>query len=143
MNKVILLGRLTRDVEIRYTQSAEPMAVASFALAVDRAYKKDGKTETDFFNCVCFGKRGESISQYFHKGNKIAVSGRLQVNNYTDKEGNKRTSINVVVEEFDFCENKGSGEQPQSYPQSAPANNSGPDGFEFTDAGSYGNDLPF
>lgn len=149
MNKVILLGRLTRDVEVRYTQSAEPTAVASFAIAVDRAFKREGEPDVDFINCVCFGKRGENISRFFHKGNRISVVGRLQVRNWTDNNGQKRVSTDVVVEEFDFCESRASGEYSQSsapsYPQStpAPSGNSAPDGFFFSEDGADDNDLPF
>lgn len=104
MNKVILMGRLTKDPETRYTQAAEPMAICRFTVAVDRPYSKG---ETDFINCVCFGKRGETIGQYFHKGNKIALTGRIQTGSYTDQQGNKRYTTDIVVEDFEFVENKG------------------------------------
>ena len=110
MNKVILLGRLARDVDLRYTQAAEPVAVCRFTVAVDRPYsrnRQENEPTADFINCVCFGKRGESINQYFSKGNKIAVQGRLQVSTYKDQQGNKRYSTDVVVEDFEFVENKG------------------------------------
>ena len=110
MNKVILLGRLSRDVDLRYTQAAEPVAVCRFTVAVDRPYsrnRQENEPTADFINCVCFGKRGESINQYFSKGNKIAVQGRLQVSTYKDQQGNKRYSTDVVVEDFEFVENKG------------------------------------
>lgn len=110
MNKVILLGRLTRDPEVRYTQSAEPLAVASFSIAVDRRFKRDGEQDVDFINCVCFGKQGENISRFFKKGNRIAVVGRLQVRNWEDNNGQKRVATEVVVEEFDFCESRASSE---------------------------------
>lgn len=113
MNKVIMLGRLTKDVEVRYTQAAEPLAVARFAIAVDRPFKREGAPEADFFNCVCFGKRGENISKFFRKGSKIAISGRLENNNWTDKDGQKRYDIVVNVEYFDFCESKGGNAAPQ------------------------------
>lgn len=109
MNKVILLGRLGKDPEVRYTQAAEPLAVCRFSIAVDRPYKKDrqeGEQTCDFINCVSFGKRGESIGQYFHKGNRIAVTGRIQVSSYNDQQGNKKYSTDVIVEYFEFCENK-------------------------------------
>lgn len=154
MNKVVLLGRMAREPEVRYTQSAEPLAVCSFAVAVDRPYsrnRQEGEPTADFINCVCFGKRGESIGQYFHKGNRIALTGRIQTRNYTDQQGVKRYVTEVIVDDFEFCENKGSGEYSQSsapsYPQSAPTpvNNAAPDGFMFTDAGGDAgdNDLPF
>lgn len=105
MNKVILIGRLTRDPETRYTQSAEPTAVCKFTVAVNGPYNK-GESTADFINCVCFSKRGEAIGQYFHKGNRIAITGRIQTGNYTDKQGNKRYTTDIVVEEFEFVENK-------------------------------------
>ena len=148
MNKVILLGRLAKDVEVKYTQAAEPLAVANFSIAVDRSYKKDGEVTADFFNCVCFGKRGENIGQYFHKGNKIAIVGRLQNRTWTDNNRQKRYATDVVVEEFDFCESRSSSEYSQSYtpsyPQSAPmqGNNSPADGFFFSED-SGDDDLPF
>lgn len=109
MNRVILLGRLGKDPEVRYTQSAEPLAVCRFSVAVERPFsrnRQEGEPTADFINCVCFGKRGENIGQYFRKGNRIAVTGRIQVSNYTDQQGNKRYSTDVVIEDFEFCENK-------------------------------------
>lgn len=109
MNKVILLGRMARDPEVRFTQGNEPMAVCRFAVAVDRPYssrRTEGDATADFINCVCFGKRGENIGQYFHKGNRIAITGRLQVSNWQDNNGQKRYSTDVIVEDFEFCENK-------------------------------------
>lgn len=109
MNKVILIGRLARDPEVRYTQSAEPLAVCSFAVAVDKPYSKnrqEGEPTADFINCVCFGKRGENIGHFFRKGNRIALTGRIQTRNYTDQQGNKRYVTEVVVDNFEFVENK-------------------------------------
>jgi single-strand DNA-binding protein len=109
MNKVILLGRMARDPEVRFTQGNEPTAVCRFSVAVERPFsskRKEGDATADFINCVCFGKRGENIGQYFHKGNRIAITGRLQVSNWQDKNGQKRSSTDVIVEDFEFCENK-------------------------------------
>ena len=109
MNKVILLGRMAREPEVRFTQGNEPTAVCRFSVAVERPYsskRKEGDATADFINCVCFGKRGENIGQYFHKGNRIAITGRLQVSNWQDNNGQKRYSTDVVVEDFEFCENK-------------------------------------
>ena len=103
MNKVILLGRLARDPDVRRTQGNEPMAVCRFSVAVERPYsskRKESDATADFINCVCFGKRGESIGQYFHKGNRIAITGRLQVSNWQDNNGQKRYSTDVIVEDF-------------------------------------------
>ena len=146
MNKVILLGRMARDPEVRFTQSAEPMAVCRFAIAVDRPVRRDsGERNVDFINCVCFGRRGENIGQFFHKGNRIAVTGRLQVNEYTDQSGNRRFSTDVVVDEFDFCESRndssaGGYTAAQSAPSPAPAQ---PDGFYSVDSDTDDEDLPF
>ena len=151
MNRVILLGRLARDPEVRYTQSAEPLVVCRFAVAVDRPYsrnRQENEPTADFINCVCFGKRGESINQYFRKGNRIAVQGRLQVSNYTDQQGNKRYSTDVVVEDFEFVESRNEranssegGFNPAPAPQSsvAPAPSAG---FSI-DSDAEDEDLPF
>lgn len=105
MNKVILMGRLTADPEMRYTQSN--MGVARFSLAVDKRMKsQDGKRDADFFNIVAFDKSAEFVSKYFKKGQQVLVEGRLQNNNWTDKEGNKRISTEVIVEQTYFADSK-------------------------------------
>lgn len=106
MNKVILMGRLTRDPEVRYSQGAEPKAIARYSLAVNRRFKRQGEQDADFIPCVAFGKQGEFAEKYLSKGRLIAVSGRLQVRNWDDNNGNKRTTIEVVVEEQYFAESK-------------------------------------
>lgn len=106
MNKVILMGRLTRDPEVRYSQGAEPKAIARYSLAVNRRFKRQGEQDADFIPCVAFGKQGEFAGKYLSKGRLIAVSGRLQVRNWDDNNGNKRTTIEVVVEEQYFAESK-------------------------------------
>lgn len=103
MNKIILIGRLTADPEIRIKGSTQ---WANFSLAVDRRFKKEGAPTADFFNCVAFGKLAELFNQYVFKGSKIAITGEMNQDNYTDKEGNKRYSWQVVVEQMDFCESK-------------------------------------
>ena len=113
MNKVILMGRLTRDPEVRYSQSAEPVAISRFSLAVDRRYKRDGEPDADFINCVAFGKTGEFVEKYFRKGQRVAVEGRLQVRSY-DKDGVKQWSTEVVVENNYFADSKVQGEQTQA-----------------------------
>jgi len=105
MNKVILMGRLTKDPEIRYSQGAEPLAVARYTLAVNRRFKRQGEPDADFINCVAFGKAGEFAEKYFQKGQMISVIGRLQVRSWDDK-GQKRWSTDVVVEEQYFAESK-------------------------------------
>ena len=151
MNKVILIGRLARDPEVRYTQSAEPLAVCNFSVAVDRPYSKnrqEGEPTADFINCVCFGRRGENINQYFRKGNRIAVTGRIQVRNYTDQQGSKRYVTEVIVDDFEFVESKSeraaSGSASSYTQQSAPQNaNTAPEGFFFTEDNVDDADLPF
>ena len=137
MNKVILLGRMARDPEVRFTQGN-----CRFAVAVDRPYssrRTEGDATADFINCVCFGKRGESIGQYFRKGNRIAITGRLQVSNWQDNNGQKRYSTDVIVEDFEFCENKGSNNAamnsaPAPTPSPAQPSNNGNDFFPIDDS---------
>ena len=106
MNKVILMGRLTRDPEVRYSQGANQTAVARFSVAVDRRFKREGEPDADFFNCTCFGKQAEFVERYLHKGTKIVVSGRIQNDNYTNKDGQTVYSVRVMVEEIEFAESK-------------------------------------
>ena len=112
MNKVILSGRLTKDPEI--SSSASGTKFARFSIAVPRKYKKTGEPDADFFNCSTFGKTAEFVEKYFKKGNKIEVSGRLENNSYTTKEGKKVNEDRVMVEEADFGESKGSSQTQQS-----------------------------
>lgn len=104
MNKVILMGRLTRDPEIRY--SANNTAVGRFSLAVDRKFKREGQPEADFFNCVAFGKQAEFCEKYLKKGVKMVVTGRLESDNYTTKDGSKVYGFQIMVEELEFAESK-------------------------------------
>lgn len=108
MNKVILIGRLTRDPEVRYTQQDTPLAIARYTLAVDRRGAKDAQITADFINCVAMGRSGEFAEKYFTKGMKIAVEGRIQTGNYTNKDGVKVYTTEVMVENQEFCEAKGS-----------------------------------
>ena len=110
MNKVILMGRLTRDPEVRYTQGATPLAVARFTLAVNRRLKREGEPDADFIGCVAFGKQGEFVERFFKKGQMVSVVGRLNVRSWDDKDGTKRWSTDVVVEETYFAESKTSCE---------------------------------
>ena len=109
MNKVILTGRLTRDPEVRYSGET---AVARYALAVDRKFKKEGEATADFINCVAFGKSGEFVEKYLRKGTKIAITGRIQTGSYTNKDNQKVYTTDIVVEEHEFCESKGTQEAP-------------------------------
>lgn len=120
MNKVVLIGRFTRDPEIRYTQSTGS-SVASFTLAVDRRFKQENGDSTDFIRCVSFGKTAEFIEKYFKQGMKIGVCGRIQTGSYTNNDGQKVYTTDVVVEEAYFVEKKSSGEQVDSGPQYIPS----------------------
>ena len=104
MNKVILCGRLTAKPELRYTESNK--AYCRFTIAVNRPKQEDKEQEADFINCISWGKQAETIAKYFDKGSQIVVNGRIRVDNYTDKDGNKRTSTDIVIEEFDFVGGK-------------------------------------
>lgn len=126
MNKVIMIGRLTSDPEVRYSQGQEPIAIARYTLAVNRRFKKDGDQEADFIRCVAFGKQGEFAEKYLHKGMKIAVTGRIQTGSYTDNDGKKVYTTDIVVEEHEFCESKASNGQAQA---PAPQPQTDADGF--------------
>ena len=119
MNKVIEIGRLTKDPEIRYSQGTNTTCVARYTLAVDRKFKQEGQPNADFINCIAFGKLGEFAEKYLHKGIKIAVTGRIQTGSYKNKDGNTVYTTDVVVEEQEFCESKS---QSNSQPQPAPSN---------------------
>lgn len=106
MNVVILMGRLTKDPEVRYAGGENRIAIASYSLAVDRRFKSDGQPEADFFNCVCFGKRAEFADKYLKKGMKILIQGELHNNNYQGKDGKMVYRNEVVVERQQFCESK-------------------------------------
>ena len=104
LNHIVLMGRLTRDPELRYTQSQIP--VATFRLAVDRDFGRGEEKQTDFIDCVAWRQTGEFVSKYFQKGSMAVVSGRLQMRDWTDKDGNKRTTAEVVVDNVYFGESK-------------------------------------
>ena len=108
MNKVILMGRLTKDPEVRYSQGETPMAVARYTLAVDRRQARSNSNEqsADFINCVAFGRAGEFAERYFRKGTKIAITGRIQTGSYTNKDGVRVYTTDIVVEEQEFAESK-------------------------------------
>ena len=125
MNKVILMGRLTRDPEVRYSQGEGQMAIARFSLAVDRRFKRQGDTVTaDFFNCTAFGKQGEFVEKYLKQGTKVLVTGRIQNDNYTNKEGQKVYSVQIIVEEIEFAESKSAAANNGGSFQNAPVGNS-------------------
>ena len=131
MNKVIEIGRLVREPEIRYSQGANTTCIARYTLAVDRKFKQEGQPTADFIKCIAFGKLGEFAEKYLHKGVKIAVTGRIQTGSYTNKDGQKVYTTDVVVEDQEFCESKS---QSNSQPQATPSNDNSwmniPDGVE-------------
>ncbi len=147
MNKVILMGRLTRDPDIRYSAGDNPMAIARYTLAVDRKFKREGDAKADFIGCVAFGKGGEFAEKYFKQGMRVVVEGRIQTGSYTNKDGNKVYTTDVVVENQEFAESKResnanrteAGQQSETSSGSSLVDESGfmniPDGIE--------NDLPF
>lgn len=139
MNKVILMGRLTRDPEVRYSAGENAMAIARYTLAVDRRFRRDGEATADFINCVVFGRGAEFAEKYLRQGIKIAVSGRIQTGSYTNREGAKVYTTEVVVDDQEFAESKNASDsyqaqRPQSAPAPAPApmpapDTAGTDGF--------------
>ena len=152
MNKVILMGRLTRDPEVRYTQSAEPLAIARYTLAVNRKFKREGEPDADFINCTAIGRGGSFAEKFLKKGMMVAVSGRLQIRSYDDKNGTRQWFTEVVVEDQDFAESKAAfesrssaegmgGGKPDS--QNAGGQGQAPDGFYSIDEGLDDEDLPF
>lgn len=136
MNKVILMGRLTRDPEVRYSQGQEPLAIARYTLAVDRRIRgNDNEQTADFISCVSFGRVAEVAEKYFSRGTKIAITGRIQTGSYTNKDGKKVYTTEVVVEEQEFAESKASAENRNNAPNENDGFISIPEGIE--------NDLPF
>lgn len=109
MNKVILMGRLTKDPEVRYSQGNNAMAIGKFSIAVDRRLKREGQPEADFFNCTAFGKLGEFVEKYLKKGTKITMIGQIQNNDYTDNAGTKHYAVQIIAEEIEFAEKKSEG----------------------------------
>jgi single-strand DNA-binding protein len=114
MNKVILMGNLTRDPEIRYSQGENSLAIARFSIAVNRRFARQGDTDTDFFNCTAFGRQAEFVEKYFRKGSRMLLSGRVQNDNYTNSNGEKVYSVQVIAEEVEFGERKNSGDSGSS-----------------------------
>lgn len=128
MNKVILMGRLTRNPDVRYSQGEKPTCVARYTLAVNRRFRRDDDPDADFINCVAFGKLGEFAEKYLKQGTKIVISGRMQTGSYTNRDGVKVYTTDVIIEEQDFAESKAASSRnqapaaPQGYGQNhAPA----------------------
>jgi len=144
MNKVILMGRLTRDPEVRYSQGESAMAVARYSLAVDRPVSRNtagaDQNTADFINCVAFGRNGEFAEKYLHKGTKILVEGRIQTGSYTNKDGNKVYTTDIVVERHEFCESRNSQGGDMSFGGSAP---SAPDDGFINLPGGIEDEIPF
>lgn len=152
MNKVILMGRLTKDPEIRYSQAADPVCVAKYTLAVNRRFKREGEPDADFINCVSFRKVAEFAERYLKRGMQIAVCGSLQVRSFEGNDGQRRWFTEVIVEEAQFAESKAAYEQRMSggggyndggnTPPSAPPSYE-PEGFSAITQSIDDDDLPF
>ena len=138
MNKVILMGRLTRDPEVRYGAGENSTAVARYTIAVDRRFKRDGEQNADFIGCVAFGRNAEFAEKYLCQGTKIVLTGRIQTGSYTNRDGQKVYTTDIVVEEQEFAENKAAasngGQGNYSRPSAAPSDADGfmniPDGID-------------
>lgn len=142
MNRVILMGRLTRDPETRYSQGERSMAISRYTLAVDRRVRRGQENEqnADFINCVAFDKAGEFAEKYFRQGMRVLISGRIQTGSYTNKDGVKVYTTDIVVEDQEFADSKGAGESQQ---QSRPEPSSVGDGFMNIPDGVEDEGLPF
>ena len=121
------MGRLVRDPDVKYSQGANQTAIANFSIAVDRRFKREGEPNADFFNCTCFGKQAEFVERYLHKGTKIVLSGRIQNNNYTNKDGQMVYNVRIMVDEIEFAESKAATQNNQSMDRPEPM----PDGDGF------------
>ena len=123
MNKVILMGRLTRDPEVRHSDGENPMAIARYTLAVDRRIHRDGEANADFIGCVAFGKAGEFAEKYFRQGMKVLITGHIQTGSYTNRDGQKVYTTDIVIEDQEFAESKkdsGSSQPRQQKAQQKP-----------------------
>lgn len=121
MNKVILMGRLTRDPEVRYSAGDNSMAIARYTLAVDRRFRRDGEQNADFIGCVAFGRSAEFAEKYLHQGTKVVVTGRIQTGSYTNRDGQKVYTTDVVVEDQEFAESKAAAAESGMMRHSAPS----------------------
>lgn len=141
MNKVILMGRLTRDPEVRYSQGDNAAAIAKFALAVNRKTKRENETSADYINCISFGRSAEFAEKYFRKGTKIVILGRIQTGSYTNRDGQKVYTTDIVIEEQDFAESKSASQQNNSGSTHNTSNNWQTNTDVFTNTDDEG--LPF
>ena len=149
MNKVILMGRLTRDPEVRYSAGENALAIARYTLAVDRRFRRDGEATADFISCVSFGRTAEFAEKYFRQGMRVLVSGRIQTGSYTNRDGQKVYTTDIVVDDQEFADSKNAsggneGGYGNSYQQSRPAPSSAiGDGFMNIPDGVEDEGLPF
>lgn len=127
MNKVILMGNLTRDPEIRYSQGENSLAIARFSIAVNRRFARQGDTDTDFFNCTAFGRQAEFVEKYFRKGSRMLLTGRVQNDNYTNSNGEKVYSVQIIAEEIEFAERKSTADANAAAAQSGNFGGSAPE----------------
>lgn len=142
MNKVVLVGRIVRDPEVRYTQGENPMAIARYTLAVDRRFKREGEPTADFINCVVFGKPAEFAEKYFRKGLRIAISGRITTGSFTNKDGVKVYTTEVTVEDQEFAESKAE-QAPNSGNATTSSDATSGDGFMNIPDNIDDSELPF
>ena len=126
MNKIILMGRLTRDPEVRYG-GAQNMAIARFSIAVDRRFKREGQPDADFFNCTAFGKTGEFVEKYLHKGTKVVLDGEMQNDNYQNKQAQMVYGFRVIVNSIEFAESKAASQSSAAAPVPQPPQGGGSD----------------
>ena len=148
MNKVVLVGRLTRDPEVRYSQGNNATAVARYTVAVDRRFKRDGEPTADFIPCVVFGRSAEFAEKYFRQGMRVLVSGRLQTGSYVNKDGQRVYTTEVILDDQEFADSKGAASDMSGYGQSAPSQRPAPtsaigDGFMNIPDGVEDEGLPF
>ena len=139
MNKVVLVGRLTRDPEVRYSQGNNATAVARYTVAVDRRFKRDGEPTADFIPCVVFGRSAEFAEKYFRQGMRVLVAGRIQTGSYTNKDGQRIYTTDVIVDEQEFADAKRDGAESSHYGTPSPAG----DGFMNIPDGVEDEGLPF
>ena len=142
MNKCILMGRLTRDPEVRYTSGQDNLCIARYTLAVDRKFRQNNENTADFIPCVAFGKSGEFAEKYFRQGMRVTVSGRIQTGSYTNAEGRKVYTTEVIIEEQEFAESKSSSNSEESKVTQFPQQTTSTDGFMDVPAGLE-EELPF
>ena len=148
MNKVILMGRLTRDPDVRVSTGERQMSIARYTLAVDRRFRRDGEASADFINCVAFDRAGEFAEKYFRQGMRVLVSGRLQTGSYVNKDGQRVYTTEVILDDQEFADSKGAASDMSGYGQSAPSQRPAPtsaigDGFMNIPDGVEDEGLPF